>query len=107
MSFSSGTPPEHFLLQDLDRGLSQWFASRIDARYQLRAHLPVGSLISGTNMNGYVVFYGSKSTKVYAHTSMEAHDKGVAFFRVSAAKAHLVSAHLVEVPTGLVSQVLS
>lgn len=33
----SGTPATRFLLQDLSRGLSVWFASRPDARYVIRA----------------------------------------------------------------------
>ncbi len=33
-------------------------------------------------MNGYLVYYGSKHTKVYAATSFAAQEKGIAFFRV-------------------------
>jgi hypothetical protein len=32
----TGTPATQFLLQDLSRGLSVWFASRPDARHVIR-----------------------------------------------------------------------
>lgn len=58
-------------------------------------------------MNAYLVFYGSRQTKVYAASSYDAQQKGVAHFRVPASKQHLVSAHLVEKQGAEVKQVLS
>lgn len=45
-------------------------------------------------MNGYICFYRGKKTEVYAATSLEARDKGAAFFK--AKKAHEVTAVLAE-----------
>lgn len=57
-------------------------------------------------MNAYVVFYGSRQTKLYAATSLDACQKGIEFFRVPKSKQHLVSAHLVGKDGEEVQQVL-
>ncbi len=51
-------------------------------------------------MNAYIVFYGTKNTKIYANTSYAAHQKGVDFFRVPDKKHHLLSVHPAETKEG-------
>jgi len=46
------------------------------------------------SLNGYVCFYKSKRTEVYASTSYEAQTKAAAFFK--ARKQYEVSVHLAE-----------
>lgn len=49
-------------------------------------------------MNGYIVFYENKpKLEVYAKTSYEAYEMGVAHFKPPKSKRHLVHAHLAEV----------
>lgn len=45
-------------------------------------------------MNGYIAFYKTKRTEVYADTSFEAHQKAVKFF--NAKKAHEVNVMIAE-----------
>lgn len=47
-----------------------------------------------TTLNGYVCFYRSKQTEVYASTSYEAQTKAAAYFK--ARKQYEVSVHLAE-----------
>lgn len=58
-------------------------------------------------MNAYIICIGNKNTKLHALTALDAKEKGIAFFRVSKAKQHLVSVHLVETDGKAVAQVLT
>jgi hypothetical protein len=49
---------------------------------------------NSSNLNGYICFYKSKRTEVYAATSAEAQKKAAAFFK--ARKQYEVSVHLAE-----------
>ena len=58
-------------------------------------------------MNRYIVFYGGRSTTLFAATSFDAQQKGVAYFKVPPNRANTVSAHLVERDGKEVTQALS
>jgi len=47
-------------------------------------------------VNGYVIFYGSKRTEVYASSLLQAKEKGIEHFKVPPSKRHLVVAVLAE-----------
>lgn len=92
------------LLQDECRELSRWLANKLGAMHIVKNNYEAYLVMRwaflldkpNTNMHAYAVFFGTRQTKIYATSLLEAKEKGIAFFRAHKSREHLVTAYLVE-----------